>query len=425
MAATAALQQEEQAIVTTRDTCRMCGNRNLTKVWSFGPTPLANAYLKPEELGAPEPFVALDVYHCEDCHLNQMRDIVSPEVLFARYLYISSTSPKFIAHFEDYARHITERFKLTSESFVIDVGSNDGILLKPFQDQSINILGIDPAENVAEMANAAGIPTRAAFFTPDVAAAVARELGQADIITANNVFAHTDNVDIFIEAVKVLLKPTGAYIFEGQYLGDLVAKNLFDIVYHEHLCYYHVTPLIKFFAKHGMEVFDVERPSVHGGSIRVFVQFAGGPHKKEARLTQILKEEEAAGLNTLKTYQDFAARIEANKQKLLALLGELKKAGKRIVGYGAPAKATTLLYAFGLDGSILDYIVDDDKKIKQGLLMPGNHIPIKSPDMLYQDKPDYCLILAWNFAEPIMLNHKRFREQGGRFIVPIPEPRLI
>jgi len=214
-----------------------------------------------------------------------------------------------------------------------------------------------------------------------------------------------------------------------------MAKNLFDIVYHEHVNYYSVHPLVKFFEKHGMEIFDVARPPVHGGSLRVFVQFAGGSHKRAAALDEILREEKSQALTTIAPYTDFAARIERNREKLQALLQGIKTEGKRIVGYGAPAKATTLCYAFGVDGDAIDYIVDDDEKIKQGLVMPGTHIPIVAPDYLYKEephfaeasrgRPDYCVILAWNFAEPIMRNHRRFAKQGGRFIIPIPEPKIV
>jgi hypothetical protein len=215
------------------------------------------------------------------------------------------------------------------------------------------------------------------------------------------------------------------FVFEVQYLADLLKKNLFDIVYHEHLCYYHVAPLVKFFPTVGLDVFDVEHVPVHGGSIRVYVQKKNGPYQKTARLKKILEAEKKQGLNTNKPYVAFAARIAANKQKLTALLSKLKQAGKTIVGYGAPAKATTLCYAFGLDASMLDYIVDDDTIMKQGKLMPGTHIPIVPPQKLYTDKPDACLVLAWNFAEPIMKNHQAFAKAGGQFIVPVPTPRLL
>lgn len=421
------IREAADVVVRTRPDCRMCGSKRLVKVWSFGETPLANAYLKPEDIGRgeEEPFVPLDVYYCQNCHLVQLRDVVDPDVLFENYLYVSSTSPSFVKHFEDYAGHLIDRFKLNAESLVVDVGSNDGILLKPLKVTGIQTLGIDPAENVAAAANADGIETLAEYFTPPVAERCAKQYGRASVITANNVFAHTDDVGMFVEAVKQLLLPDGVFVFEVQYLGDLIAKNLFDIVYHEHVCYYSVYPLVKFFEKKGMEVFDVERPPVHGGSLRVYVQFKGGLlDRPSERVTEILHEEKVQALTTLAPYQQFAARVASNKEKLQQILQGIKSEGGRVVGYGAPAKATTLCYALEIDGGTLDFIVDD-AELKQGLVMPGTHIPIVPAERLYEDRPDYCLILAWNFAEPIMKNHQRFVDQGGRFIIPVPEPKIV
>jgi hypothetical protein len=311
------------------------------------------------------------------------------------------------------------------------VGSNDGVLLKPLKEKGIPVLGIDPAKNVAGIAQAAGIETLAEYFTPDVAEMVAAKRGRAKVIAANNVFAHTDGIDIFVEAVTKLLSPEGVFVFEVQYLGDLMAKNLFDIVYHEHVNYYSLHPLVAYFGKRGMEVFDVERPPVHGGSLRVFAQFAKGPHKRTGAVEDLLAREKEQGLTDVTAFHAFAERIDRNKKTLKHLLRDLKRDGKHIVGYGAPAKATTLCYAFGLDNDVLDYIVDD-APLKQGLVMPGTHIPIKTPEALYGEgpaktagRPDYCVILAWNFAEPIMKNHQRFADAGGRFIIPVPEPKIV
>jgi len=403
----------------------MCDGSHLIKVWSFGETPLANAYVDPAEASEPDLFFPLDVYFCEDCHLVQLCDIVDPEVLFSHYQYVSSTSSSFRAHFDAYAMHIIDRFHLTEKSFVVDVGSNDGVLLKPFQKHGVRTLGIDPAENVAKLAIADGIDTRVAFFTPDIAKEIVDEHGKADIITANNVFAHTDDVNGFVQSVKELLAPEGVFIFEAQYLGDLIEKNLFDIVYHEHLCYYHVTPLVTFFARHGLEVFDVELVGTHGGSIRVFVQGKNGPNARESRLNDLLKNEEQYGLNSINPYRHFAERIQENKERLHKIIREIKAEKKRIVGYGAPAKLTTLMYAFGLNGNDIEYIVDDDKIMKQGKLTPGTRIPIVAPSILATDKPDYCLILAWNFAEVIMEKQKASKNYQGKFIIPIPYPSII
>ena len=408
--------------VRARLDCRLCGSTNLTEAFSFGDTPLANAYVSPSDLDKPELFAPLVVNICEACKLVQLRDIVDPRVLFSNYLYVSGTSPVFVAHFADYAKTVAKRFSLTDESLVVDVGSNDGVLLAHFKKNGMKVLGIDPAKNIAAEATKNGIPTVVTFFTPKTARDIAMEHGKASIITANNVFAHTDDIVGFVKATKELLSPDGVFIFEVQYLKDLVERNLFDMIYHEHLCYYHLTPLVPFFKRLGLQVFDVEHVPTHGGSIRVFVGYKDGPHQISPKIQEMLTAE--TELNSASTYRAFAKRIEGIGKKLRALLGESRAAGKRIVGYGAPAKATTLCYALGINGETLGYIVDDSP-LKQGLYMPGTHIPIKAPDALYSDKPDYCLILAWDFADSIVKNHQKFAENGGVFIVPVPEPRIL
>lgn len=400
----------------------MCGSKDLVEVLSFGETPLANAYPASADLEKPEIFAPLVVNLCNTCKLVQLRDVVDPKTLFRRYLYVSGTSPVFVAHFSDYAKTVVERFSLTKDSLVIDVGSNDGVLLSKFKEKGIQILGIDPAQNIASEATGRGIPTIAEFFTPETAKGVAAEHGKASVITANNVFAHTDDVVGFAEAVKELLASDGVFIFEAQYLKDLVEQNLFDIIYHEHLCYYHITPLIPFFKRLGLKVFDVGRVSTHGGSIRVFVEWESGPHQISERVARLQSDE--AALNDVSTYRAFVARIDAVGKELRSLLGGFRSEGKRIVGYGAPAKATTLCYALGIDGSMLSYIIDD-APLKQGLYMPGTHIPIRPSGDLYADAPEYCLILAWNFADSIVKNHQKFSGQGGKFILPVPEPRIL
>lgn len=394
----------------------------MAEVLSLGDSPLANAYLAQDELDKPEIFAPLVVDQCQACYFVQLRHVVDPKILFSRYLYVSGTSPAFVAHFAEYAKKVAERFSLPTGSLVVDVGSNDGVLLSQFKNEGVKVLGIDPAENLAAGATKNGIPTIAKFFTPDTARVVAQEYGKAAIITANNVFAHTDDVKGFVEAVKELLAPDGAFVFEVQYLKDLVEKNLFDMVYHEHTCYYHMTPLVPFFDRIGLRVIDVERVPTHGGSLRVYVGWNKGPHAISPHVASMCAEESV--LNTPQAYRALAERIKSIGEKLRAMLAGQKAAGKRIVGYGAPAKATTLCYALGIDGTTLEYIVDD-AKLKQGRFMPGTHIPIKPSEALYSDKPDVCLILAWNFAHSIVKNHQAFKEQGGVFVVPVPEPKVV
>lgn len=413
------------SFVTERATCRLCDGTALSRVWSFGETPLANAYRQEGELDRPELFAPLTVFRCAACELVQLRETVAPDVLFRHYLYVSSTSQTFIAHFETYAAELMERFRLTPAALVVDIGSNDGILLRPLSTRGVRVLGIEPAVRIAEMASANGIETLPEFFSPSLASSVRSARGPAAVITANNVFAHVPDLAGVVWGVKELLADDGVFVFEVQYLGDLLEKNLFDIVYHEHLCYYHLTPLMSFFALRGMDVFDVQRVPVHGGSLRVFVQKDRGPHAHTPFLPELLAEEKSRGLGTASPYAAFSRQIAENKRALTTVLRRMKDGGKRIVGYGAPAKATTLLSTFGIGRETLDYIVDDDTTFKQGRYMPGSHIPIVSPDRLYADRPDACLILAWNFAEPIMKTHARFTAAGGQFIVPVPEPRVM
>jgi SAM-dependent methyltransferase len=410
------------SMVRLRSDCRLCGSTDLVAAFSFGETPLANAYVSADDLNKHEIFAPLVVNMCNTCKLVQLRDVVNPKVLFSNYLYVSGTSPVFVAHFAKYAKDIVNRFGLSDKSLVVDAGSNDGTLLQQFKNEGTRVLGIDPAENLAIEATKNGIPTIAKFFTSETAREVNTKHGKASIITANNVFAHTDDVVGFLESIKELLLPDGVFIFEVQYLKDLIEQNLFDMIYHEHLCYYHITPLVPFFEKTGLRVFDVEHVATHGGSIRVYVGWDDSPHRTSENVASMLSEE--SELNTASTYREFAERIDAIGNKLRSLLEDFRREGKRVVGYGAPAKATTLCYALGIDGKTLEYIVDDSP-LKQGLHMPGTHIPIKAPDTLYTDKPDACLILAWNFADSIIKNHKKFSKQGGVFIIPVPEPRIL
>ena len=412
----------EKNHVRVRKDCRLCGSTDLTEVLSFGETPLANAYLSTEDLDKPEIYAPLVLSACNKCKLVQLRDVVDPKVLFSRYLYVSGTSPVFVAHFAKYAESVVERFTLAPGSLVVDFGSNDGTLLAQFKNRGMRVVGVDPAQNLAEEATKNGIPTVPKFFTPETSRDIATEHGKASIVTANNVFGHIEDVTGVIEAVKELLLPDGAYIFEVQYLKDLIEQNLFDNVYHEHQCYFHLTPLVPFFERHGLRIFDVEHVQTHGGSIRVYVGWDDSPHQSSNRVHDMQEKEVA--LNAISTYRALGERIAAGRNKLQALLSDFRRRGKRIVGYGAPAKATTLCYAFGIDGKMLEYIVDDSP-IKQGLYMPGTHILIKPSGILYSDKPDYCLILAWNFADSIVKNHQPFIKNGGVFISPVPEPHIL
>lgn len=400
--------------------CRLCGALDFEPVISFGETPLANNFLLPEEVGSAEPFAPLEVIRCTKCLSVQLRHTVDPRVLFEHYLYVSGTSPVFRKHFEDYAARVIEKLSLSPNNLVVDIGSNDGVLLKAFKEKGMRICGVEPASDIAARANAEGIETVNAFLSPEVARDIASR-GHAKVVTANNVFAHVDDLRGFASAVRELLADDGVYIFEVQYLKDLLEKNLFDIIYHEHIFYHHIAPLQRFFESLEMELIDVERVAAHGGSIRVFVQKKGGPHTRSSAVDAFLREE--GDLNTSAPYAAFRSNIEKNKSDLQALVQRLKGEGARIAGYGAPAKATTFCYAFGIGKDELDFVVDDSP-LKQGRCMPGTHIPIVSRDELYARRPSHCLILAWNFADAIMQETTVFANEGGVYIIPVPHPHL-
>lgn len=404
--------------------CRACHNTHLEKVFSFGPTPLANAFLRSYQLDEPESYFPLDVYFCADCHLLQLGHVVSPELLFKDYVYVSSTSPAFVAHFRRYAERVIKRFTLTKNLLVVDIGSNDGILLKPFKVLGVSILGIEPAENIARRANAQGIPTLAKFFSSSVARQIVPRYGQAAVITANNVFAHIDDLDDVIKGVKILLYTNGVFIIEVPYLIDFLTKNFFDLVYHEHLSYFSVAALQTLFHRLGMEIFDVQKVSVHGGSVRIFVKKNDGRHAVRKSVVKFLKLEEKMKLEDVNTYRRFAQKILINKAKLLQLLVGLKTRGFSIAGYGAPAKGNTLLNYFSIGPDLLDFIADDSP-FKQGLFTPGQHIPVVSSDTLRIKKPDYLLILAWNFAGQIIDKVRTYKESASKFIIPVPRPRVV
>ena len=407
-------------LITKRTSCRVCKGKNLKKILSLGSTPPANAYVAKEDLGKPEHLFPLELYFCTDCSFVQLLDIVSPELLFRNYVYVSSTSPSFVAHFKSLAEEVCTRFGFEKNSLIVDIGSNDGILLKHFKALGMKVLGVDPAIKIAEQATKDGIETIPAFFAQDTAKKILAERGHAKLITATSVFPHIDDLDSLVTAVKGLLADDGIFVIEAYYLANLLEKNLFDTIYHEHLSYFSVKTITDLLERLGMGVFAVEKVNTHGGSIRVFAQKAGSKYPRNYSVQRFLLDEAGKNLDKESTYADFAEKIENNKAALQTILRELKAQGKRIVGYGAAAKANTLLNYFGIGPDILDYIVDDSPW-KQGLHAPGTKIPIVSAEELKTKKPDYILLLAWNFAEQIMKTHYA----SGAFIIPVPTPHII
>ncbi len=406
-----------------RSTCRLCGGKSLTSVLSLTPTPPGNAFVTADAVGKPQRTFPLEVFFCQTCAHAQLLDVLDPRLLFENYVYVSGTSAEFVKHFEDYAARVLSDFKPPSGSLVIDIGSNDGTLLGFFKSAGMSVLGVDPARHIARQASRRGIETINQFFTPDLAARIRAQKGSAAIVTANNLLAHVDDLKGVVEGVRGLLADDGVFVFEVSYLMDVLQKTLFDTIYHEHLDYHSVIPLKRFFAANAMELIAAQRLPTHGGSLRGTAQLTGGPRGGDGSVEKLIGAEERFGLDRVETLLGFATKIDTIRRELVTLLGDLKAEGRKIAAFGAPAKATTLMYHFGIGPEIIDFIADDSP-LKQGLYSPGLHIPVVSGAEIARRRPDYLVILAWNFAAPIMAKNKAFHDGGGRFILPLPEVRV-
>ncbi|MEZ5353551.1 MAG: class I SAM-dependent methyltransferase [Bryobacteraceae bacterium] len=422
MVGSALASQTPWLVEPERKTCRSCGGTNLTTFLDLGTTPLADRLVRPNQFDEPDPEAPLTVALCEDCALVQIRETVAPEVLFGDdYPYFSSVSPALMAHTRANALELIESRRLDSNSKVVEVASNDGYMLANFAERGIPVLGIDPAKGPAEAAMKRGIRTLHTFFGRDLAWQLRGEGEMADVLIANNVLAHVWDLNGLVEGIGALLKDDGVAVIECPYLADLIAHCEFDTIYHQHLCYFSVTAAANLFRRHGLFLQDVRRVAIHGGSLRMY---AGRQDQQSSAVTRLLAEEAAAGMGDPAYYEAFAGRVEAVRRGMRAILEELKESGARIVGYGAAAKATTLLSYCGIGLGDLEYIVDLNP-YKHGRFMAGNRIPIVPASRLAEDRPDYCVLLAWNFASEIIRQQSAYVGAGGRFIVPVPVPEIV
>jgi SAM-dependent methyltransferase len=403
--------------------CRSCGGTHGALVLDLGLQPLANNLLRAEDLAKPEPKFPLRVAVCQSCWLLQILELVPPVQLFSEYLYFSSFSDALLRHARAAVeKHIAE-CGLTSQSHVVEIASNDGYLLQNFVAAKIPCLGIEPAANIAKVAREKGIETRVEFFGQSLAQTLAAEKKSADLILGNNVFAHAPDTNDFVAGLKTLLKPQGRIVLEFPYGVDLIEHSEFDTIYHEHVFYFTLTALQPLFARHGLEIFRVEHLSIHGGSLRLFAGHAGA-HGVEVSVNNRLADEKSKGVGSLAYYEDFAANVLAIKRSLRELLAQLKQQGKTMAAYGASAKGSTLLNFFELGKETLDFVADRST-YKQGRLTPGTHIPILPPEALLEKRPDFTLLLTWNFADEILAQQKAYRDGGGKFIMPIPQVKVV
>jgi hypothetical protein len=407
-----------------RTHCRACGSDRLRCFLELGPQPLANAFLHTEDEFSGELYFPLDVYFCEDCALVQLLNVIDPEVLFRDYIYVTGTSDTIAAHNLQYARTVVDFLHLTPDDLVVEVASNDGSLLKCFQNHHVRILGVEPATNIAAMANQRGVDTINEFFDAGVGEKLATSYGPAKAVIGNNVFAHVDDSQNFLRGFKNLLDEDGLAIIEVPYLSELVDRLEYDTIYHEHLCYFSVSTLMRLCDAVGLSVVRMDRVPVHGGSLRMYAGLPAHYGGHAEAVVAMARQEDQLGLNSYERYNRLARDVAHTREALLELLHSLKSQGKSLAAYGAPAKGNTLLNYCHIDNSMLAFTVDKNP-MKVGTYTPGMHLPVLPVSGLLEHQPDYVLILAWNFASEIMRQQQAYAERGGHFILPIPEPKVI
>ncbi len=405
--------------------CRFCGTNLRHVVVDLGMSPLCESYVPADRLNDMEPFYPLKVFVCHECWLVQLDEFVSAAEIFTEYAYFSSYADSWVAHAKAYVDMITDRLALNSKSLVVELASNDGYLLQHFANHQVPVLGVEPAANVAQTAIDKGIPTEVCFFGVEAARRMATEGKMADLICGNNVWAQVPDINDFTAGITILLKPDGVMTLEWPHLMRLMAENQFDTIYHEHFSYFSLVTAQTILARHGLRLFDVEELSTHGGSLRVYAcHDANATLTMTDRCQKLLDAEVADGFLTLDRYAQFDEQVKATKRKLLSFLISAAEAGHRVVGYGAPGKGNTLLNYCGIRSDLIEFTVDRNP-YKQGKFLPGTHIPIYAPDRIREARPDYVVILPWNFKDEIIAQNAFIREWGGKFVVPIPEVAVI
>lgn len=408
-----------------KDLCRFCQKELQHTFLDLGISPLANSFIKEENLQKMEPFYPLHAYVCQNCYLVQLKQFESPSQIFSDYAYFSSFSESWLIHAHNYVKMAIANFNLTCDSQVVEIASNDGYLLQYFNNEKIPVLGIEPAENVAAVAEEKGIPTVVDFFGKSLSEKMVEKGKQADLIVANNVLAHVPDIHDFVSGLKILLKKQGVITIEFPHIMKLISQKQFDTIYHEHFSYFSLLTVKHILFSHGLKIFNVEQLPTHGGSLRIFVNHSEDVSRpiSSSVISLIIKEQEF-GIERLQTYLKFSEEIKQLKLEILKFFLEIKQNGKQIVGYGAPAKGNTLLNYCGVGKEFISYTVDRNI-FKQGKYLPGTRIPIKDPEEIRKTKPDYLLILPWNLKEEIMEQNSFISEWGGRFIVTIPEIEVI